>query len=443
MEDIESETKKNEALISCKQAILENKWHVIRKNAPESIKQDIESLYRVRDELSISMEHDIVLRDRRIVIPESLKQRAIDIAHKGHQGIVKTKQLLRTKIWFSAIYRLVEQTVSACIPCQASTVERNSTEPLNMSELPNEPWEEISIDFKELPTGEYLLVVIDDYSRYPVTEVVRSTSATCIIPKLDTIFAAYGTPCVVRTDNGPPFNSIDFANFAKYLGFHHRKVTPLWPKANGEVERMMRNLKKLYRTAITEHQNWKQALNKYLRNFRATPHSSTGVAPASAMFGREVRTRLPEMPPAPKEDHAVGKKDKNSKANMKASAEKGKTFTKKPLCKGDFVLLKRDPSMEGHQTPYFPQPYEIVNINGSMITATDGARTVTRNVSFFKRLQGNVQLPPPDNDIDLDVLLDDHINHEPAAAANVPPAPIIHYPQRARDPQAYLRDYVM
>ena len=158
-----------------------------------------------------------------------------------------------------------------------------------MSELPNEPWEEISIDFKELPTGEYLLVVIDDYSRYPVIEVVRSTSTTCIIPKLNTIFAAYGTPRVVRTDNGPPFNSTDFANFAKYLGFHHRKVTPLRPKANGEVERMMRNLKKLYSTAITEHQNWKQALNKYLRNFRATPHSSTGVAPASAMFGREVR----------------------------------------------------------------------------------------------------------------------------------------------------------
>ena len=98
--------------------------------------------------------------------------------------------------------------------------------------------------------------------------------------------------------------------------------------------------------------------------------------------------------------------------------------------------------MKGHQTPYFPQPYEIVNINGSMITATDGTRTVTRNVSFFKPLQGNVQLPPPDNDIDPDVLLDDHINHEPAAA-NVLPAPISHYPQRARHPPAYLRDYVM
>ena len=228
LEDIESETKKDEALILCKQAILENKWHVFRKNAPESIKQDIESLYRVRNELSISMEHD--MRDRRIVIPESLRQRAIDIAHEGHQGIVKMKQLLRTKIWFPAIDRLVEQTVSACILCQALTVEKKSTEPLNMSELPNEPWEEISIDFKELPTGEFLLVVIDDNSRYPVIEGVRSTSATCIIPKLDTRFAAYGTPCVVRTDNGSPFNRTDFANFAKHLGFHHHKVTPSGPK---------------------------------------------------------------------------------------------------------------------------------------------------------------------------------------------------------------------
>ena len=74
---------------------------------------------------------------------------------------------------------------------------------------------------------------------------------------------------------------------------------------------MMQNLKKLYRTVITEHQNWKQALNKYLRNFRATPQAQPSNAPASAIFEHEVRTRLSEMPPAPKEDHAVCEKDKN------------------------------------------------------------------------------------------------------------------------------------
>ena len=56
---------------------------------------------------------------------------------------------------------MVEQTVA---PCQASTIERNTTQEVKMSDLPAGPWQEVSIDFKELPTGKYLMVVIDDYS---------------------------------------------------------------------------------------------------------------------------------------------------------------------------------------------------------------------------------------------------------------------------------------
>ena len=38
---------------------------------------------------------------------------------------------------------------------------------------------------------------------------------------------------VVKSDNGPPFNGYEFAQFADYLGFKHSKVTPLWPEVNG------------------------------------------------------------------------------------------------------------------------------------------------------------------------------------------------------------------
>ena len=51
-------------------------------------------------------------------------------------------------------------------------------------------------------------------------------------------------PQVVKSDNGPPFNGHEFAQFADYLGFKHRRVTPLWPEANGEVERFMTGSKR-------------------------------------------------------------------------------------------------------------------------------------------------------------------------------------------------------
>ena len=52
----------------------------------------------VKDELTVNSEGNIVLRGTGIVISKSLQSRAIGIAHEGHQGIVKTKAFVRTKI---------------------------------------------------------------------------------------------------------------------------------------------------------------------------------------------------------------------------------------------------------------------------------------------------------------------------------------------------------
>ena len=96
---------------------------------------------------------------------------------------------------------------------------------------------------------------------------MHSTAANAVIPKLDRIFAAYGVPEVVKTDNGPSFNEHEFAQLADYLGFVFRKVTPLWPEAIGEIERFMKSFGKVLRTTT----NWKQLMYQFLRNYRATP----------------------------------------------------------------------------------------------------------------------------------------------------------------------------
>jgi hypothetical protein len=54
-------------------------------------------------------EGEMLLKDTRIVIPHSLTEKIIDIAHPGHQGIVKTKALLREKVWFPGIDKAVER----------------------------------------------------------------------------------------------------------------------------------------------------------------------------------------------------------------------------------------------------------------------------------------------------------------------------------------------
>lgn len=58
--------------------------------------------------------------------------------------------------------------------------------------LPAAPWRKVSVD-----SDEYLLLIIDDYSRYSMVEIVESTAAPRVIPKFDKVFSLD----VVRSDN--------------------------------------------------------------------------------------------------------------------------------------------------------------------------------------------------------------------------------------------------
>ncbi|CAB4013208.1 Transposon Ty3-G Gag-Pol poly [Paramuricea clavata] len=126
-------------------------------------------------------------------------------------------------------------------------------EPLKMTQLPSAPWKEVAMDFLgPFPNGEYLLVVIDAFSRFPEVEVLTTVSAKAVLPKLDAIFSRQGLPEVLKSDNGPPFNGAEFESYAKHCGFTHRKITPYWPQANGEAERFMRTPQKCIRVAIID-----------------------------------------------------------------------------------------------------------------------------------------------------------------------------------------------
>ena len=114
---------------------------------------------------------------------------------------------------------------------------------MQMSPLLPAPWKKISVDLAEIPNKEYLLLITDDYSRYPMVEKVKSTVVTTVIPRLDKVFSEFGGPDVEKSDNGPPFNNKEFTAFTDDLSFKHRKVTPKWALANGEVERFVPTVK--------------------------------------------------------------------------------------------------------------------------------------------------------------------------------------------------------
>ena len=155
----------------------------------------------------------------------------------------------------------VEKKVKFDLACQAAT-PKTKREPVQIPPLPTSPWLEISIDFKELSIA-YQLVVTDDYLRYPVVDIMHTAASKIVIPHLEKTFAEFGVPEVVRVDNGPSFNGKEFKVFGNALGFKHYKVTPLWSRANGEVERFTRTLKKIIEAGKTEHRRRRRSCASY------------------------------------------------------------------------------------------------------------------------------------------------------------------------------------
>ena len=381
IDEVAMETAKDKTLTTVIQAILTNKWHGVEDGIN---KATFHTLHANRAELSLSHKDSIILKGHRIVLPEALQNRAVKIAHAGHQGIVKTMALLREKVWFKNMQPLVEENIKNCHTCQIST-HKLTREPLQMSPLPAAPWAEVSADFGHLQNGKYLLVVTDEYSRYVVVDILDSISTTSVIPRLDKIFAEFGVPVSLKTDNGPPFNSHEFKTYASITGFRHRRITPLWPQANGETEHFMHTVKKSIKAALNKGRSWKQELFKFLLDYRTTPHCTTGAPPATILFGRTIKNRLPHLITPIAEDPSIRERDTKAERKIKQYADRKAYVKPNDLRVGDTVIVKSDNTSKA-LTPYQPNPMTIIKKKGSMITTTHKGSQTTRNSSFFKKI---------------------------------------------------------
>ena len=105
------------------------------------------------------------------------------------------------------------------------------------------------------------------------------------------VFTPYGYPFSMKSDNGLQFVSQVFKDFL----VKHRTSPPLWPQANGEVERQNRTLLKALKVAQVEGKRWLDELQKFLPAYRSMPQANTRATQGFLMFGREIRTKLPEL----------------------------------------------------------------------------------------------------------------------------------------------------
>lgn len=102
------------------------------------------------------------------------------------------------------------------------------------------------IDFAGPFLGKTFFVLIDSHSKWPE---MSSTSANQTITVLRQLFAAYGLPEQVVSDNGPQFVAQEFADFMKNNGIRHTRCSPYHPSSNGAVERFIQTVKQSMRAS--------------------------------------------------------------------------------------------------------------------------------------------------------------------------------------------------
>ena len=412
LEEVRQEQDKDRECSMIKTFVQDDHW-------PELAKKDFPQYFLERH--SFSIQGGLLLMGNRLVIPQVLRKEMLERVHQGHQGIVKCRALARSCIWWPGLSKEIASLVENCPACEK--FRSVPPEPLNPTPTPDYAWQKVGSDIFDWQ-GENYLLLVDYYSRWIEVSHLSNITSASVIRSFKAIFAKFGIPEFVYSDNGTQYSSSEFARFSQYWGFEHDTSSPHHPSGNGEAERAVQTVKNLLKK--------EQDPFLALLNYRNTPLSS-GKSPAELMFGRPLRTRIPLFREQDKTgDAEFRQRDTVRKAKMKADFDRRHRAQPLPSLKpGQPVWLKTPKTEEG-----VVLPGDTKNKRSVPVQSSSGRRT-RRNRAHLRVRKG--QIPDPSLPKDTSSLptlgepetvetnphipdLEETVNPEPSNASTVIPA---------------------
>ena len=182
-------------------------WPQSKSDVPESI----HAYFDFRDELTI--QDQLVFKGDCIVVPAALRKEMMAAIHASHIGIEGCIRRARDSMYWPRMTTELKEYISKCDICLSHRA-LPCKEPLMQHEFVGRPWYKVSADLCELP-GRTLLIISDFFSNFIEVERIHQVTTRGITKALKPMFARYGVPSVLMSDNGPQFGSAEFATFAK------------------------------------------------------------------------------------------------------------------------------------------------------------------------------------------------------------------------------------
>ena len=297
-----------------KDPILSRVFQFLLQGWPSKCNSDLDAFSANRSELSLY--DGCILWGSRVVVPKQGHEAVLQELHDGHPGMSRMKSLARMYVWWPGIYADIEKSVRLCSMCQ-EVQSSPPPAPLNPWKWPTWPWARLHIDFAGLFENKMILVLIDAHSKWIEAFCTQNATSNDVIAKLRPLFATFGVPETIVSDNGTCFVSEEFEHFLIQNGIKHSTTAPYHPASNGLAEHAVHIIKHGLKKEVAGDMNTRLA--KILLNYRITPQSTTGVSPSELLLGRRLRTRLDLLKPHTAD--RVEQKQSQQKAHHDARAK--------------------------------------------------------------------------------------------------------------------------
>lgn len=286
--------------------------------------------------VSLSVESGCLFYGERIMIPEALKVDILRLMHEGHLGIVRMKSLARRYVYWLGIDSDIENWCQSCEPCQTQEPRGSGIKTEKWPESES-PFERVHLDFFFFKKDVFMILV-DSFSKFFDVNLMNKTDAGSVIGKLRTLFAYFGLPKTIVSDNGPPFNSKKFETFCTANGIRFRNSPIYHPQSNGLAERGVQTVKMALRKFLVDERyrnmSTQYKIDNFLFKYRNTPSTTTNKYPSELIFNYRPRTLMENLKTT--SDHGYKRSEIGNGQNEK------KTSTIEKITEGEISFKEGD-----------------------------------------------------------------------------------------------------
>ena len=280
--DMVQETLSDRFLTGIKRRIQTGQW----KNCSPA------ELQYKKNQAALSIENHVIILGTRPVVPRLLRNKIMETAHSSHFGMSTTKMVLKKNVWWPGMDRDVEEFVRHCETCRQKP-KANTESHRHRWEAATRPFERIHVDWAQVPNIGIVLIIVDAFSGWPEAFVCLDRSSHPVKRVFQSLFARYGVPQQIVTDNAKEFIASDLLQWLSKVGAEALQTPQYHSCSNGLVERMVQTLKRVLRIYSIEKGDPHTFLQKVLMTYRSSRvTSSRGCTPSELFIGREMRNPL-------------------------------------------------------------------------------------------------------------------------------------------------------